>query len=376
MRRIFCFILSALMLFICTSCGNGETKTYVNDRFMYTMEKTGYGEMTLFKYDIMEKEASVACPDPLCEHDENCLVTGIQGFTVTDEYVYLYRGELMKNIDVYVYDLSKNKIEFLISGSQVSSVYEAKDYAYFTLGEWVYNEEGELESQAFNQYRYCPKTKELKLLSEESLSGFANMQYHDDEKIIWYALGEGYFSTDYDFKNKQEMELPSVVSDLYDFKPERISDYGTTTRTMYRTNKETGEKVALFENADSFRWTDLDEMKSFLYIPTEIVLKKDDNGNEIYVRQQIDKISYVDAFDETITMTWDIPSNVLVANIWAEASNQKQIDAYIGMDATIITYDDNGNELYREVGVFIINYETGESFSIANEALRKYPDEK
>ena len=81
-------ILATLILSL-TSCKGEEPpeSTFVNDRFIFQLDNN-----VLKRYDLVSRTVSVACPDPLCEHGDECPVTNISGYTVTDKYVFLERG--------------------------------------------------------------------------------------------------------------------------------------------------------------------------------------------------------------------------------------------------------------------------------------------
>ena len=86
------FAILTLMLGLTSCSGNTDhdrpkPSDFVNERFIYRMDNG-----TLKRYDLVNKTISVACPDPLCEHGDDCPVTNISGYTVTDKYVFLERG--------------------------------------------------------------------------------------------------------------------------------------------------------------------------------------------------------------------------------------------------------------------------------------------
>ena len=63
-----------LLISICTlilaGCNtNAPPKAeYKNDRYIYQLGPSANGKNIIVKFDVIEKTAVPACPDPLCEH--------------------------------------------------------------------------------------------------------------------------------------------------------------------------------------------------------------------------------------------------------------------------------------------------------------------
>ena len=73
------------------------------ERFIYSYRNYG----TLIRYDIIDKKATIACPDPLCEHGKDCPVTNIFTAYVSKDYIMYGKLEngLLGGYTIYCYDL-------------------------------------------------------------------------------------------------------------------------------------------------------------------------------------------------------------------------------------------------------------------------------
>ncbi|MBQ8404405.1 MAG: hypothetical protein IJX55_08295, partial [Clostridia bacterium] len=186
---------------------------------------------------------------------------------------------------------------------------------------------------------------------------------YDSEKLVWTFPGEaGYYSTDYDFKNKQPYEFPQKDISI-DF--DTIYTVGGVRHNMYRMNNLTGEKNYIFKDAISFNYIDKRESNVVLYMPSKEVI----DGEDIkYLPTR--NIVYVDTYDDSKTYTWEIPAGIVTSHLYSEIANRREIGNYIGIECYKSETDEQGN-LYQLHGIFVVNPTTKEAFPIIYEGSRR-----
>ncbi|MBQ8862424.1 MAG: hypothetical protein IJ021_06780 [Clostridia bacterium] len=365
MKKIISLILITLLMFSFVSCkDNNEISEYKNDRYIYAIVPTTEGYKTLIKFDVVEKTAVTACPDPLCEHGRSCPVSGMSNCSVTDNCIYIERGDISTGKSVYVYDLAKNEISLFVKCKQISTPQKGPNgLVYFTISQIEYNDEGLAEKEIFHLYCRNEKTGELKRLTTEPLAGFAHLPNYAEDKLIWTLSGEpGYWSTDIDFQNRQPYEIPRA-----DYMFEFDTIYTNTLRhEVYRINNITGEKSLIFKDAASFRYLgNYPNYYAALYKPM-VAVGEDEELEYIHTGE----IAYIDLYDTSKTFIWDVPEDISVPNIYNEVRNPRRVNDYHGFDCQQYETDEQGN-LYQLHGIFVVNPTTKEAFPIIYEGSRR-----
>ena len=365
MKKIISLILITLLMFSFVSCkDNNEISEYKNDRYIYGMVPMPEGYATIMKFDVVEKTAVPACPDPICDHGRSCPVSGITDFSATNNCIYIERGDISTGSRLYVYDLRTNKIELIIEGSQVSSVRTGpNNFAFFTMSEMEYNDNGEVVREICYVYSRNEITGELKRLNTEPLVGFAHLTDYTDDTLIWNIDGvKGYQATDYDFQNMRPYNFPK---EEFSFEFETIQTGGFRYE-LYRINNITGKKSLIFKDAKSFRYCNIRPISGgALYIPGTNIGTEEE---PYYVSDE--KIIYTDLYDTSITHTWEIPEDISVVGINRNGKNSKQLNDYHGFDCQQYETDEQGN-LYQLHGIFVVNPTTKEAFPIIYEGSRR-----
>ncbi|MBQ7291014.1 MAG: hypothetical protein IJW76_04720 [Clostridia bacterium] len=365
MKKIISLILITLLMFSFVSCkDNNEISEYKNDRYIYGMVPMPEGYATIMKFDIIEKTAVPACPDPLCDHGRSCPVSGITDFSATKNCIYIKRGDVSTGTRLYVYDLRTNKIELLMKGTQFSSVEVGPtNFVYFTMGEMEYNDAGEAVKENFHLYRRNEITGELKRLTTEPLAGFADLIDYNNDTFVWILRGkQGWQASDSNFQNIRPYEFPK---EEFTFDSETIYT-GGIRHELYRINNITGEKNLIFKDALSFRYCNVRPISGgTLHIPS---INAGTEEKPHYISEH--KIIYTDLYDTSITHTWEIPEDISVPNIYREGKNSKQLNDYHGFDCQQYEKDEKGN-LYRLHGIFVVNPTTKEAFPIIYEGSRR-----
>ena len=364
MKKILCFTLVLCSLFLASCMENVPQKAeYKNDRYIYQLVPSANGKNIIVKFDVIEKTAVPACPDPLCEHKNGCPVYGVDEIYVTKNCIYIQKGNIFNGIKIYVYDLSSNTISFLKDVRQISDPIEVENgIVYFTMSQIEYDQNGEAKAEIFHLYKRNELTREFTKVSDEALSGFAILKYYDDEKLVWSFVGEkGYYSTDYNFKNKQPYEFPQKdVSIDFD-----TIYTGSLRHNMYEINNLTGEKIYIFKDAISFNYIDRRESNIVLYMPSKEVI----DGEDIkYLPTR--NIVCTNIENKCEIHTWEIPDGIMISHLYSEIANRREIGNYIGIECYSSETDEKGN-LYQLHGIFVVNPTTKEAFPIIYEGSKR-----
>ena len=162
MKKIISLILIALLLFSFVSCKDTtEIPEYKNDRYIYeTIILADSGYNVIVEFDIISKSARIPCPDPLCEHGDDCLVSHIPSSVQTSKN----RAYFKKNDCYYVINSAKNRITELFdsSYSHVSCPYQGPgSTVYFVTREYEYSDIGEITRTVYNVFKYDEEKETL-----------------------------------------------------------------------------------------------------------------------------------------------------------------------------------------------------------------------
>ncbi len=378
MKKIICLILVFSSLFLASCKEEPQTSEYKNTRYIYTVfGKEGFSGGLLKCYDLVEKKVNVACPDPLCEHGDGCFARGVVGYTVTDRYLFLQRGFVFDGIILYIYDIGNNTIEPLIEGTQMGDVFMAGKYAFFSIGNYEYDDKGELIGEFFYAYRYDTVKKKLERVSDEPVNGYIRMLHHNENELYW-SDSAGLYITDYDFvkirdwsyKERDEFVASkntkngNRVKSEYGAQPESDLPVGGSLFLVTVENENTGEKREFW--SDGIRFTNQNTRDGFIYRPAEYVVKNVD-GKDMLMPQIENKLVYINLYAPSETMEWEIPKNV---SLYVPASSGTcwYVGDYTTFEIYIYEEEDGIQCLYA--GLYVINLETGEAFTIKDESSK------
>ena len=78
------------------------------------------------------------------------------------------------------------------------------------------------------------------------------------------------------------------------------------------------------------------------------------------------KIVYINTYDLSDTKTWEIPEGLSIATVTGSAGTCWYVGKYTTISTQIYNYDDSG-VLYKYDAMFVMNYETGESFVMVDD---------
>ncbi len=379
MKKILTLILILAMLSLSlTSCKGEEPpeNNFVNDRFIFQLDNN-----VLKRYDLVSRTVSVACPDPLCEHGEDCIMSKVGSATITDKYVFISRNwrPAISNMGYYIYDIEKNTIELMHETIGSEHMYVAGKYAYFSCREPVYDDTGMLIERVWYMYRYDLKAKKMEKLSAEPVSGIARIVTFTENEIYWRFDGTGveYYITDYNFENKREWshkeyleycEQKNTVGG-YTLEDDWIHSEGTIGSGMkIELIDSNGNKELIAEYSNGLRWDNLENRTGFMYMPGDFIPNED--GIPAFTPDD-DKIIYISLIDRTKRYEIDLPENVWVKIVGFQGCRH-YAQEYTSLEATMVKYDENG-EKYIQLGIFVLNTQTGENFFIWDES-KKYND--
>jgi len=375
-KFISIILIIATLALPLTSCREEELpeSTFVNDRFIFQLDNN-----VLKRYDLVSRTVSVACPDPLCEHGEGCIANKVSTATITDKFVFFSRGFV--TVDnaggYYVYDIEKNTIEAMERGS--NHIYLVKNYAYFSDKDPIYDDTGELIKRVSNLYRYDTKTKKTEKINSEPIAGMAMVVKYTDSEIYWNMftnMGGEFYITDYNFENRREWsreeyleyceEINTVggyaLEITHNIHPEGTIGSGNRIELI----DGEGKKELIAEYSAGMRWDNIEKRTGFIYMPGDFITNEE--GIPEFT-PEINKLVYVGLADRSKRFEIDLPENTSV-KITGFQGCRHYVGEYTSLEATIVKYDENG-EKYIQLGIFVLNAQTGENFFIWDES-KKY----
>lgn len=310
----------------------------------------------IVRFDIMNKRASVACPDPLCDHkDIDCPVMAIDKLSVQGNYLYFVKGNTNIDFKVYCYDLL-NGIIYEITECVDSTVpIMINEKSYFCAAYYEYDDDGNVIRELWDMYRYNPITKELNKLSTDPWPGMIYLDSYDESRITWNCDTGGdplYFSTDYDFMNILYIDYSDMDFSLdagdYSIEGQIVWDAGTWSETLFKVDKTTGERSMIIDGVATSRYCEIGDTFGYLYN----TYFHSNDGNTLY---------FLDCSTFSIRKIATVPDGYSIVDVFVEYGNEMQCGDYVGIRVTNIESDVYSNSMW------IINLRTGENFVISFE---------
>ena len=156
MRKIISLLI-VLTLLMLSGCKNTPDTSWVpegeeTERFVYSSRM--YGQ--LIRYDIIDRKATIACPDPMCKHGSDCLVTNIFASYVGDGYILYVRMQngLLSGMSMYSLNLNNGSITKIVDCPRFQRVTFINDFAVFTGSRVIYNDDVSVKGQVWDVYKY------------------------------------------------------------------------------------------------------------------------------------------------------------------------------------------------------------------------------
>ena len=365
MRKIICIVLAVCTVFLASCKGEGMQEEYLNDRYFYEtvyLEDSGYG--VIVEFDAVTKSARIPCPDPLCDHGKDCLVSHTRSSVNTSKNrAYFNSGGAL-----YVLDSAKTKISklFDLKNCTPYGPYQGIGSAvYFTVQEYEYSDTWEILGTVYNIYRYDEQKEKLTLLTSEPLRENVTFYGCKGDRIIWYFTSErAYYSVDADFQNRQPYSLPTEETV---FVPERgNAPHSGVAFDLYKINQGGGEKTPVCQKASSYRFADNSSKDAIFYCPTNLVQTgvNEETGEPIFsYRPVTGKLIYKSVTGKEDGYVYELPEGEGILTAFMYTENERNAGAYVAFPYSRAYTDDDGRK-HRRGGIFVVNTETKESFSI------------
>lgn len=313
----------------------------------------------LLRFDIKRKRATIACPDPLCDHGDKCPVNGIADVAVAKDYIYFRKGMT----DLYCYRLAENKVEriFRTNGRLDMNFYPVGNRMYFSSCEYEINKtNGSISRQIWNFYRYDAETNQTEKLSKEPIVSSIRVLNSKNGRLHLEENGKQY-STDMNFENRSE-EWNVKSSENFTLSV----DYAAEGMTLSKTDLSTGESKVIASGMVSMRGTylgdsmNLDEghlIYGWLYTEGEL----NEKGELI----QLNRLYYIDKETFSSTLLWEGKEPLRISSIWQEGANTLSSGGYVGLRVQHLEDDMITN------GLLIVNPMKNEAFVILCEQTRR-----
>jgi len=363
LRSISCFAIVITVLSCLFGCdgGPGETADY-SDRYLYAKINS-----VLYRINVDSASVSPVCPDPLCGHsDPDCPFFDTEEITMSGKYLYYLKNS---SRDLCRFDLISGKQSMLYTadGGSIKNLFVSADHAFFNIVR--------IDSDFKMEYeiaRYDLKSGKTAVLSADPLSYQVQAICLENGRIFWHGEN-GYYSTDTDYRdriNDDRAYSENLSYDNYSYTYEPTGTiigpegYKTMGLKCVRIDRETGEKVTVFENAACFPvlyrkklvYCKLDEPRylGMIYDESAEEWKKhcDKYGGKFYV---------CDGDGQNERLLCDISEELIAyPGFSGTAGNKNGVDEWI-----CVTVDDykklDGDRIVRSANAFLlINIETGE----------------
>ncbi len=321
--------------------------------YIFHIITTETAKLQLIQYDLVNKTASVVCFDAECDHTR-CPATSVERLKVTDDYVYWNSQN-----SIYVYDIKKQEIRKIFSVEHQSYYVDVvAGRAYFCSS---YKETGE---ELWHLYRYDPETDDIKRLTDAPLADICRYEWDQNGRITWEIAATGErFSTDLDFQNRGEAEeFENPIPYEYDLQMPYAKPY-----TLKRRSKPNSEWEEICKDTYCFRMLYLQyHVIGYLYVPTQY-----SNGYT-----SMNQIMFVDGKDPTKTkILWDGTNQTEFTLSDSGLSERGQTSSSGVYETFQIVYhfeDENGVQ-YVTQGLLVLNWHTGESFTIKADVTKRSP---
>lgn len=329
-----------VILMLC-SCSNESvigSNDVTQNRFIYSAKWFG----RLICYDLMDKKATIACPDPLCPHDDDCPVTNIQWYYVGDEYI-AYSKRCNMNMEMKVYDLKTRTIKTISKNPRQGVMTIVDNYVYFSATQMEYDELGNPTLEIWGIYRYDVKKQELKKLNTVPITKAHNVYMYDNNLLYWVGE-ENDYTTDYEYNNVQQIDpvkrTPVIVE----------ADYLDPLSTFSWTIKKelsNGKQEEVFQGVFSFGEDNPAAPKGMIFNSYH------HNGGKTIFYMDYDKFE--------VKKLCVLPEGLMAFDLYTEFGSKRCLGNYVGI------YIHNDGMTYEEAALtsesmMFIDINTGEYF--------------
>lgn len=353
MKKLICLILALCSLFL-ASCGeeeppvNTETQKkdewvtpndYMDERFIYYNGK---------RYDTAERIATVLCPDPLCDHGEDCVMKNAGEIAlITEKYIYFRSTWMAKKYTRY--DKQNNKYEeFFAAEGQCGYPFLVGGDIYFCASEYEYADTGELIGEEWHMYLAENEGAPVKITAEPLPGSVMVHSYNPGQGKIVAYFESTYFETDKNFSYIEYCERPQISHGGYYYKMDysKVDPQNPDTWCLKyeRTNAETGETEVIVNDAEAIRV--VENAKGEF----EGIAWTDKNG-----------VARYKSFGGDTSHTWDFGDGYTVHNILL-GNKHAQTSEWFMAGVAKWKKDEKGNLVMDEWHTMAFNFVTGETF--------------
>lgn len=349
MKKWLFFIIVLLLVSQLCGCSN-VPENIPNDlssnRFIYSAKWFG----RLICYDLIDKKASVACPDPLCEHGADCPVSEIQWYYISgDNIAFIKYGSGQSSNtanELFLYDLKAGNIELVKSSPNIGMATIAKHFIYFSSTYMEYDENGKPVGNIWEIFRYDINTKELKKLNSESIADRHYVYYFTDELLYW-TDDNIYYTTNYDYENNKNVDPVIKKGDTVITLETDFSDPYSTFSWIVGRKLSNGETETVVSGVYSFGDDNPEEPKGMIFNSYH-----HNNGNTIF---------YMDYNTFEIRKLCDLPEGIAAFDLYTEQGSKRCLGNYVGIyvNADGISYEEAA---LTSESIMFIDINTGEYF--------------
>lgn len=348
MKKIVIALIVIITLLTLLGCSS-EYKIIEGDtNFIYSAHWQGQ----LIKYDLANKKATIACPDPMCEHGEDCLVSNVSDdICVSEDYIMFKSGAWAQAL--YCYDLKKGVIEKVMDYTSCQSVGIYDNFAFFSAAHMIYDDEGKPIRKEWYPYKYDMAKKKLTKLSDKPLNTEKGILPFgiDDNKILWRDGNGETFATDFNFNEKSWEYTPMLIGDYIYSNNAEYQEDGSFYWNFSRTHISDGTVEEVIHAAFSYRLDNDDNPTGILFN----TFHNGSDGNTLY-RVKFDDLS--------VEELCDIPDGYLLSELYTAFGSRLYSGDYVG----VYVHPENAEESnFENLGdtMLFVNVKTKEYFILA-----------
>lgn len=355
----FLTLLLVVAMVVLSGCKEDTSNTWVpeefnSERFIYSSRM--YGQ--LMRYDIVDRKATIACPDPMCKHGANCLVTNIKFSYVGNDHILYGRMEngVLGGYTMYSLDLKEGRIVKILDCPRFQDITFIEDFAIFTASHVVYNEDGSVKGEVWDVYKFFLERNELIKINSESLNGELVVYDFNDESILWLDYygysGYSFFKTDYDFNNMTPSDYYIRIKQYDYLITNDYAEDGTITFNISRKNVNNGVIEQLLTDVTSYRLDNSDDPKGIVYNSYT-----EDGGKDV--------IRYIDLSDLSTKKLTDLPKGYTFTEdiVFPNTGTSLYANGYVGVYVTYSNHEHSDS--HNSNTMFFVNIYTGDSFIIS-----------
>ncbi len=342
--RFLALLLAAVSVLCLVGCTAGAALPDTEDEVcVYSAQWFG----RLIRYDLVNKKASVVCPEPACEH-KDCPASSVDKYYVGNEHIVLMKNNGYSSA-VYCYYINKGEFVKIMECAHTQLPIIGGSCTYFSAAYIEYAEGHKPLGRRWHVYKYDMENGELTTLTQEPLTVAEGPRPRkiNEASILWEDEN-GYYTTDLQYRNAQSADYNSGMLGDYEYIFEKVRCEDSVYRfNISAKNRVTGEVRDVLKGAHSYRLDFYDDPKGAVF-------------TEYTIGEPVTELHYVsfDTLERKKLCT--VPEGYSIMQVFTADNERRYIGDYVGV--YIKSLDNKSNHSEK---MMFVNVKTGESFIIS-----------